>query len=114
MTKTELKPIYCPCCYSKDITYGMRDTRSAFSEYYVRCMDCELEMTAFSIETAIERWNTRKPMELLVDRMKEMRDDDNICNKLRNINPKHCKYTRGCGECLLNQTIDIIEKGNME
>lgn len=57
----------CPFCGGQAIVFKNRVWR-----YNVRCTKCEMHQTSFSYETeeeAIERWNMRKPMDRIEDRL---------------------------------------------
>ena len=72
----------CPFCGGKDITYFF-DITSGFV-----CEDCGVALDGFkTYEEAIKAWNTRKPMDRIVERLEEKLfwteasfDEDGYCN----------------------------------
>lgn len=77
MQKSEL--LGCPCC-DADADYDELHTVSEGSDcffcehhsYIVRCKGCGLTLTSrTSKEDAIEKWNTRKPMQKIVERLEK-------------------------------------------
>lgn len=67
MNEERLKP--CPCCESTDV-----GTEFVGKMEYVICRSCGLQTLAFFEKgQAIKRWNTRKPMERIVERLENMK-----------------------------------------
>ncbi|QNM06582.1 Lar family restriction alleviation protein [Qiania dongpingensis] len=72
MSDTELKPIYCPCCGSGKTGTVMLCSGTLYS---VKCEHCGLISDGKSTEIeAVKAWNTRKPMERIVEQLNEMID----------------------------------------
>lgn len=61
----------CPFCGGKNIGVWERKTYSFFPPLYaVHCYDCHYGLQELSTkEKAIAAWNTRKPMERIVERV---------------------------------------------
>lgn len=125
MNDTELKP--CPFCggEAKIVKYCGKKTI-----VYVECTNCLAYMGNQRIMTSSNRgkeyfeseeklinaWNTRKPMDNIVEELEEM------------IRPKQlyfCKYVKGgckhldndakdCMECIVEQAINIVKAGGVE
>lgn len=59
----------CPCCGGEAKREGCLDSR------WIICTKCGLMTRIFpTIEEAIEEWNTRKPMDRIVERLEERID----------------------------------------
>lgn len=63
----------CPCCNGEDIVTG--DKAYGFgTDIYIRCRTCGLKMqicSEFGWEELFKRWNTRKQMERIIERLEE-------------------------------------------
>lgn len=59
-----LKP--CPFCG------GEADTEWHHGYWGVRCENCCAEVTADGMDDVIDKWNTRKPMDRIVEQLKEV------------------------------------------
>lgn len=69
----------CPCCGGKAMLFKKR---SYFQFFIVGCTECGLRTDDMpAVEKAIERWNTRKP----VDRTVEKTNDDDVLNGQMNM-----------------------------
>lgn len=72
---SEIKLLPCPFCGGEasvlsDCSYSRTDGETM---YYVRCQYCASESSwEYSEEEAIKRWNTRKPMQEIVERLEEV------------------------------------------
>lgn len=65
----KLKP--CPFCG------GEADTEWHHGYYGVRCESCYAEVTADGMNDTIEAWNTRKPMDRIVEQLEKEKSDWN-------------------------------------
>ena len=100
----------CPFCGGKDITYFF-DITSGFV-----CEDCGVALDGFkTYEEAIKAWNTRKPMDMILERLEE---EIKKCNRnyreyMRNF------YAEGMSDARstkygINKAIEIIrEEGGL-
>ncbi len=83
------KILPCPCCAS-EIKGGVQLTGFGFiNKQFIECDDCGLKMeTTYSIggpisqsqlkaitKELITKWNTRKPMERIIDELEECKED---------------------------------------
>ena len=103
---SELKS--CPCC-GEEIQGGVRLTGyMMMNRKYIKCDACGLKMeSSYDIdglsqthlkaitEDFIRRWNTRKPMERIVERLEEYRDDfmNDVYEELRE-DADNCRANR--------------------
>lgn len=76
---SEIKLKECPFCGS-DRLYITE--RNYFGENYctISCIECHISQTGNEFETkedAIEQWNTRNPMDRIVERLEELADNSN-------------------------------------
>ena len=63
----------CPCCDSDDISVGSKCV-SIGEDIYIRCNSCGLKMQLckeYGWKELLKRWNTRKPMQNIVERLRE-------------------------------------------
>ena len=63
----------CPCCDSEDISVGSKYV-SIGEDIYIRCNTCGLKMQLckeYGWKELLKRWNTRKPMQNIVERLEE-------------------------------------------
>ena len=74
--KNETKLLSCPFCGGEAVTAEMYNTKLKKLFPIVKCLDCECRtpMTE-TFEEAIAVWNTRKPMERILERLEEMKKD---------------------------------------
>ena len=79
--KNETKLLSCPFCGGEAVTAEMYNTKLKKLFPIVKCLDCECRtpMTE-TLEEAIAVWNTREPMERILERLK------NKINPLHNVN----------------------------
>lgn len=70
MSEIELKP--CPCCGSEHVEVALYARRRNI-QYYIVCIECFIKTNIFDTEReAIDCWNTRKPMERIIERLEEL------------------------------------------
>lgn len=76
MREVKLKP--CPFCGGEAGLRHYEDFNKDFSsvyKFYVWCKDCEVQsMPTANVERAINAWNTRKPMDDIVEQLKKKRE----------------------------------------
>ena len=83
---SEIKLLPCPFCGGNNV--GVWHNQFFESGFEVHCYDCHFGlMPVGTEEEAIEQWNTRKPMERIVERLEEAMfstlptfDEDGYCN----------------------------------
>ena len=84
---------------------------------YVKCNYCKASTKLyFSEEEAIKAWNTRKPMEGIIDYLEEFMEKqyDSYNNAKRTGNIRQMDYSDGCAEGLI-EAIEIIKiEGGIE
>ena len=69
----ELKP--CPFCGGEAKLHEQKHREYA-STYYVECKNCECKTIEFlNKDDACERWNTRKPIDRIVEKLRTERDE---------------------------------------
>ncbi len=47
----------------------------------------------------------------VVERLEEINEDDNICEKFKDKDRRHCKNARGCFDCAIRESVEIIKSG---
>ena len=67
---SEIKLLPCPFCGSEDVL-GYKPHDRTNGEFAVCCLDCDVEMYGKSKKATTRKWNTRKPMERILERTKE-------------------------------------------
>lgn len=71
---SEIKLLPCPFCGGEAEVYEQKHREYA-STYYVRCKSCHCKtIERIGKGIVIEQWNTRKPMEQIVERLEELDD----------------------------------------
>ena len=80
----EIKLKRCPLCDGEaEIEY--EETYSSHRYYFVRCQECNCRTDDHEDEPgrlkAIEEWNTRKPIEIIINKLEE---ENNRLKKLKN------------------------------
>lgn len=83
---SEIKLIPCPFCGGEAVIYHQSSKYTNRDGNYVHCMECGCRTKLFECygnttkthedtkQEAIEAWNTRKPMERIVERLEELDD----------------------------------------
>ena len=72
----------CPCC-NKEVEIAKDEL---FGLYAIECKNCRILMYDRCKEDLIKKWNTRKPMEIIVERLEALRtcNDFGTCNHCQN------------------------------
>lgn len=94
MSDEKLKP--CPFCGGEaEIKETENDVGCKI--WYIECSDCELTIkNGYLPKGLIRKWNTRKPMERIVEQLTEERDK-----------PEYDEFETGC----FNKAISIVKRG---
>ena len=71
---SEIKLKRCPCCDGEALLCDPLKEEAFIYIPQVICSDCGLEVTAHTVESVVEKWNARKPMEQIVERLEELDD----------------------------------------
>lgn len=112
MSNTELKP--CPFC-GGEAKIATCDWGYAMKEYWAYC-SCGCETKKFySKERVIEKWNTRKPMDNIVEELEEAKEKvakEDYCRTKHYIK-NDCEH-KDCFECCAEYLIDIVKAGGVE
>lgn len=113
----QAKLLNCPFCGGDAVTAEMYNTKLKKLFPIVKCLDCECRtpMTE-TFEEAIKAWNTRKPMEGIIDYLEEFMEKqyDSYNNAKRTGNIRQMDYSDGCAEGLI-EAIEIIKiEGGIE
>ena len=78
----------CPFC-SGEPQIETYDCKYSVKEYWIYCCSCDCASSRYySKETAIEKWNTRKPMDNIVEKLEEETDFLKDCTKYGNKDAK--------------------------
>ncbi len=106
----------CPCCGGQ--AGACRKLRTYFEKYAVICTECGIRTDDYpTMEMAIEKWNTRKPMDRIVERLgKEVIYQDEKSNEaaddvFEEISVERAR--RKMGECY-GHAIDIVKAGGKD
>ena len=68
---SEIKLLPCPFCGGETKVSNL-----GFNQYLISCKDCWAEtIPTTGLENTIIKWNTRKPMQEIVERLEEMKPD---------------------------------------
>ena len=123
------KLLNCPFCDSKEVrllSVNQWDERSCYidseeelDDYglyaYIHCYGCDID---FSFDAAncprdvVSLFNKRKPMERIVNRLEEFKEEKNdIGSKIRNAEDKRCY---GFYELGIDEATDIVRKGGVD
>ena len=72
---SEIKLKSCPFCGSEKILYISEKDYFGIKNVSISCLECHISQTGDceTKEEAIEKWNTRKPMDEIVERLEEER-----------------------------------------
>ena len=107
MSETKLKP--CPFCGSgaEVVKHSFWDEKKkcfAYKTYSIKCNNCFAETYSFydTEEFAIKVWNTRKPMDNIVEQLEE---ESQYCVPLGGKSFTGIK---------LDKAIDIVKRGGVE
>lgn len=109
--KNETKLLNCPFCGGEAIVSQDSDG------YYVTCKnDCVVQMKSYLEREAIKAWNTRKPMEGIIDYLEEFMEKqyDSYNNAKRTGNIRQMDYSDGCAEGLIEAIEIVKEEGWIE
>ena len=107
------KLLPCPFCGSKHVELGLYVRKRVFSTY-VACVECFSKTNLFDTdEEAIKAWNTRKPMERIVEQLEKEKEKANERAMTENSIHGHtldfeCFYGQRMGFC---QAIEIVKGG---
>lgn len=75
----------CPCCDSEDTSVGSVVVLDR-EELYIKCNSCGLKLQIrkeYGYGELLKRWNTRKPMERIVERLEQQaKQYRRRCNEL--------------------------------
>ena len=81
---SEIKLLPCPFCGGEAEIRHYEDYTKDFAsvyKYYVECTECKAQSNMkANMEDIIKDWNTRKPMDRIVEKLEEL-DDDCGCGK---------------------------------
>lgn len=80
----DIKLLPCPCCGGRAKIH--KGLYRYFDFIAVICMECGLKTTDQpTIEAAVDKWNTRKPIDRIVERLEELKNqytDDCFVQKM--------------------------------
>ena len=109
----EAKLLNCPfCCGESEL-----DCDNGFNNWFVKCKECGCKTpTKIAEYVAIEAWNTRKPMEGIIDYLEEFMEKqyDSYNNAKRTGNIRQMDYSDGCAEGLIEAIEIVKEEGGIE
>ena len=97
---SEIKLLPCPFCGGEAEIVDFHDSVEDSYDMYVRCKECGIQTREFDcgitfgkpmqfpnpLKYLVEAWNTRKPMERIVERLEEKTDFLKNCTKYGNKN----------------------------
>lgn len=110
---SEIKLLPCPCCGSSAEVYK-QGHREYAPTYSVRCKGCRLATEDYDSEKeAADRWNTRKPMERVVEMLEQLLKEEVPCEGCPFYTAIDC-YIH-CDAYKLMKAIEIVkEEGGIE
>ena len=110
MSETKLKP--CPFCGGeahKRIAFPQDADGLEMNMYIVGCKTCDIEFSwLWDEEIAVELWNTRKPIDDIVERLEKVKEKEQP-----EINGKTTIRDLQVFKMTLGYAIDIVRKGGV-
>ena len=91
------KLLPCPLCSEEVILLDLCKEHNFINIPRIICTSCGLELSSHSTEKLIKKWNTRKPMERIVEQLE-------VLHELVNDNQK----------LAVSQAMDIVRKGGVD
>lgn len=67
----------------------------------------------YSILTSVREMPTAYDVDKVMERLKEINEDDDICEKFKNKDRRHCKNAKGCFDCAICESIEIVKSGGI-
>ena len=79
-SRKEIELLSCPFCDSEAMIHVIKPHSHAFATWmpdykgraFVECTRCDCGLAGDTIERAVNKWNTRKPMQEIVERLEAM------------------------------------------
>lgn len=65
------------------------------------------------VRIAAEVSPTAYDVDKVVERLKEINEDDDICEKFKDKDRRHCKNAKGCFDCAIHEAIEIVKSGGI-
>lgn len=93
----------CPFCGGEAIKSAF-SWGNIFDEFTIDCTVCGARTTVLKSEDAIEKWNNRKPLERVIERLEEYADD------LKEEWDKYDNEDDFGGYCAVSRAIEIIKE----
>lgn len=62
-------------------------------------------------QSLVEEQPTAYDVDQIVERLIDINEDDDICEKFKNKDRRHCKNAKGCFDCAIREAIEIIKSG---
>ena len=104
MSETKLKP--CPFCGCKNIQFWETDNDT--HRFQIVCMQCfNGTDECISEEVAIEKWNTRKPMANIVEKLEEKTEFLKDCTKYGNENAE--QQEKSYSTMMMYEVADLVD-----
>ena len=99
----------CPFCGGEAKYMEIKDF---FISRFVTCTKCGIETprNCLNRKDAIKRWNTRKPMANIVEKLEERRAK-NDCQVCRHFQNGKDECMEDCTDALIDDLLDIVKKG---
>ena len=112
---SRLKP--CPFCGSERLNYGQRlDKDTSLYVRFVECDECTCSIKVYnSTVDIIEKWNTRKPMDKVVEQLEKLstihysRFDDYMKQGNKELAKKHLLTFNA-----YHRAIDLVKAGGID
>lgn len=114
--KNEVKLLPCPFCGGEAKMQRIINLDD-FDDFFIMCEKCFSRTKKFKAErSAILVWNTRKPMEGIIDYLEEFMEKqyDSYNNAKRTGNIRQMDYSDGCAEGLIEAIEIVKEEGGIE
>lgn len=62
-------------------------------------------------QSLVEEQPTAYDVDQIVERLIDINEDDDICEKFKNKDRRHCKNAKGCFDFAIREAIEIIKSG---
>ena len=106
---SDIKLLPCPFCGGEARYMEIKDF---FIQRFVTCTKCGIETprNCLNRKDAIKRWNTRKPMDRIVEQLEEHRANFD-CRSCKQFYDEKERCSGDCTDALIDNLIEIVKAG---